>query len=374
MNFNFFNIFIIAGSIQGLIFTTVVIFSKKFRSRSTLFLTVLILVYSVSNVMYILPDIGLISLEDMYRYIYLPFAALIPVLIYCYVVFFLNPLKRIRLSDKLLFLPFLILFLLTLFFRIGFILNYDDIPIFKYFRILIITTEIFSVVLAVILLIILIRKVIVYEKKHSSFKIEIIKSNLFWLKSILLIIFLFTLFWGYLTYRNVFVASVENAYYVLWASMATIIYFFGHVGIYRFGLLKERQKIRNYIRKQKSLSKSKSKNEHIIAFEKLLVDSKLFLDCNLSLEKVAKNLNLSNSYLSRMIKKELQTNFTEYLNNLRINEAISYLSNSDFSNYSITSIGLEAGFNSKSSFYEVFKKKTGKTPLSYKNEILNNVD
>lgn len=371
MNFNFFNIFIIAGSIQGLIFTAAVIFSKKFRSRSTLFLTALILVYSLSNVMYILPDIELISLQNMYRYIYLPFAALIPVLIYCYVVLFLNPLKRIRLGDKLLFLPFLIFLVFTLSFRIGFLLNYDEAVLFKYFRLLIISTEIFSVVLAIILLTILIRKVLLYEKKHSSFKIEIIQSNLFWLKSILLIIFLFTLFWGYLTYLNVFVANVENAYYILWVSMASIIYFFGHVGIYRFGLLKERQKLRNFIRKQTTLSQSKSKNEHIIAFEKLLVDSKLFLDSNLSLEKVAQNLNLSNGYLSRMIKKELQTNFTEYLNNLRINEAISYLSNSDFSNYSITSIGLEAGFNSKSSFYEVFKKKTGKTPLSYKNEILN---
>jgi len=54
-----------------------------------------------------------------------------------------------------------------------------------------------------------------------------------------------------------------------------------------------------------------------------------------------------------------------------VNEAKSYLKNPEFSNYTITAIGLEAGFNSKSSFYEVFKKATGTTPFSYKKEGLS---
>ena len=42
----------------------------------------------------------------------------------------------------------------------------------------------------------------------------------------------------------------------------------------------------------------------------------------------------------------------------------------DFSNYSLLSIGLEVGFNSKATFYNSFKKNTGITPNEYKKQNL----
>ena len=65
----------------------------------------------------------------------------------------------------------------------------------------------------------------------------------------------------------------------------------------------------------------------------------------------------------------MNTSFPDYLNSYRIEEAKSYLKNPEFSKYTIVSIGLEAGFNSKSSFYSVFKKATGQTPATFKKGI-----
>ena len=67
----------------------------------------------------------------------------------------------------------------------------------------------------------------------------------------------------------------------------------------------------------------------------------------------------------------MDTSFTNYVHSFRIKEAKTYLSNPEFSSYTMVSIGLEAGFNSRSAFFDVFKKETGKTPLQYKKDQLN---
>jgi AraC-like DNA-binding protein len=55
---------------------------------------------------------------------------------------------------------------------------------------------------------------------------------------------------------------------------------------------------------------------------------------------------------------------------MRVNQAKSLLLDADYSNYTITSIGLESGFNSKSTFYTVFKKHSGCTPVQFKEAII----
>jgi AraC-like DNA-binding protein len=77
-------------------------------------------------------------------------------------------------------------------------------------------------------------------------------------------------------------------------------------------------------------------------------------------------LDLSRSHLSRIINSELKTTFSDYINLLRVNEAKKYLLQPDFSNYTLVAIGLEAGFNSKTTFNSAFKKFAGMTPSAFK--------
>ena len=51
---------------------------------------------------------------------------------------------------------------------------------------------------------------------------------------------------------------------------------------------------------------------------------------------------------------------------MRIQQSKKLLIDEKYANYTIVSIGLESGFNSKSTFYNVFKKHVGCTPLAYK--------
>lgn len=381
MGFNIYNILIIAGVIQGFIFTAVVLFNKKYHAKSTYFLVALIFCYSVGNLMYILPDIGTIPLLNMYAYIYLPLAAIDAPILYYYVVLFLNPSKKISLLEKMLFLPFITFLIITLYFRLKVYLELDVIdPINPSYRFMLLFVEMFSVVFSILLLSISIHKIIVFEKKNKMYDKVIVQPDINWLKLTLSIILIFTLLWGYLTIRNIFYTSGETVYYSLWLGMAALIYWLGHIGVYKYGIISERNKIRQYLEKNNLFnnsgtstksSVSKYKNEHISALENLLIHEKIYLNSNLTLEKVAEHMQLSPSYLSRIIHSELNTSFPDFLNSLRVDEAKIYLSNPEFSSYTIVAIGLEAGFNSRSSFYNVFKKVTGKTPMAFQKENLS---
>ncbi|WP_187269495.1 helix-turn-helix domain-containing protein [Flagellimonas hymeniacidonis] len=94
---------------------------------------------------------------------------------------------------------------------------------------------------------------------------------------------------------------------------------------------------------------------------------KPYLNPYLNLLIVSEYLNISGGYLSQIINKISGSNFSDFINVYRLNEAKEMLTGPSFSNYTILAIGLEAGFNSKSAFYTAFKKYTGITPSEYRN-------
>ncbi|MBK8806560.1 MAG: AraC family transcriptional regulator [Bacteroidales bacterium] len=61
----------------------------------------------------------------------------------------------------------------------------------------------------------------------------------------------------------------------------------------------------------------------------------------------------------------MKTNFTDYINSLRLDEAKLLLQNSNLK-FTIEHIGLECGFGSKRTFNRVFKKSTGQKPSEFK--------
>ncbi|WP_378179983.1 helix-turn-helix domain-containing protein [Aquimarina sp. SS2-1] len=98
----------------------------------------------------------------------------------------------------------------------------------------------------------------------------------------------------------------------------------------------------------------------------LMKEAKIYRDSSLGLESISKMLKISSNYLSQMINKLSGTNFSDYVNSFRVEDAKSKLKNPEFANYTVLAIGLEAGFNSKSTFYSAFKKHTGISPKEYR--------
>ena len=91
-----------------------------------------------------------------------------------------------------------------------------------------------------------------------------------------------------------------------------------------------------------------------------------------TLNSLSKELNTNSSYLSKVINVTRETNFTQYLNDLKIDFTLKKLSSDKrFRSYTIKAISEESGFNNAQSFSAAFHKKTGIYP-SYFIKRLNN--
>ncbi len=95
--------------------------------------------------------------------------------------------------------------------------------------------------------------------------------------------------------------------------------------------------------------------------------AKPYKNPNLTMPELAKLLNVTPHQLSQFINTNLGKNFSQFINNYRIEEAASMLQATD--HITIESIAYESGFNSLSTFYTAFKKERGMTPAVYKNNL-----
>ena len=90
------------------------------------------------------------------------------------------------------------------------------------------------------------------------------------------------------------------------------------------------------------------------------------LEQELSLETISAAIHSSTYELSRKFKKETGQTLTDYINTLRIQEALYIMENR---NLSITDIAYMTGFNDVNYFTKVFKKMKGITPSTYRKQL-----
>lgn len=83
----------------------------------------------------------------------------------------------------------------------------------------------------------------------------------------------------------------------------------------------------------------------------------------ITVSELAKHLNFSESYLSKLFHKEMGLPISQYILNLKIEKAKNLL---QYSEYSVIDISNYLSFSSQSHFIQVFQKYTGMTPHKYR--------
>lgn len=118
---------------------------------------------------------------------------------------------------------------------------------------------------------------------------------------------------------------------------------------------------------QRSLLQGVDTDLLVLRMTDLMENGRIFSDERLTLESLAERLGVSRNRLSELLNGVLETSFNAYVNQRRVEEVKRLLR--DHPERSVLSHAFEAGFNSKSVFYEAFRRFTGMTPQEYRDGL-----
>ena len=373
------NFLLIAGVMQGFAFNLITMFVKKKCDKVIVFLNLTVLFISLNNLQRWLIYSGNVSDLFVIQQLEVPWYLMILPMFYAFTTHFLQVEDKVR-----NFLKFSIgLFIVELAIRLCFISYvYHEIPgrdatlIEQYSLIEDIVNLLYSIFL-------FINASLIIFKRHHLISYILSYDDLNWIKWFIRLGVINIGFWAVALSIKLATGN-DDAYKFLNLSTSILLYWMGYQGFYKYNVLRDRIILRTSLETDKVLISSNAvanhshesdeffNEKHEKDFERIrnhIISNKLYLDPLLSMDSLTTDLRMSKSYFSKLVNSYSDYNFSDFINSLRVEQAKKFLSNNEFSEYTIVAIGLECGFNSKSTFYSAFKKFTSETPTSFRDRI-----
>jgi len=130
-------------------------------------------------------------------------------------------------------------------------------------------------------------------------------------------------------------------------------------------VLKGKISLAGQTRYQKSSLSTEDAGRYLQMLSEIIDKEKVYLDPDLSLATLSERLGINRSYLSQIINEHLGKSFVEYISGFRIEYAKQVLLSHGMKKINILKLINDAGFNSKTSFYRLFKSDTGLSPFQF---------
>jgi len=342
-----FNFLMIAGAIQGFIFNVATFLSRKKIERPILFLNLFVLFLSLNNLQSWFVEKRFIPSEFQLQDFTIPWYVLIVPMFYAFLVYYLG-IEEKRFSFVKISIGIFCAELVartTVVFLVNkgiwsseFLENYNNIE------------DVITLLYSLLLFYKAIQLVFRKNSLHSSI---LNFDDLRWLKWFFYLgAVVFALWIMAIIFNTTGLVQKPYSYYPLRLGSSILIYWVGYQAFFRYVILKDRILLRKEIRKKNGSEiverDAQAKGE--VAFSE--IDDYI----------------ISTSGLSKLMNTHSGSNFSDYINKYRVEEAKKLLGDNSFSAYTIVAIGLECGFNSKSTFYSAFKKFTGVTPTAFRKE------
>lgn len=121
----------------------------------------------------------------------------------------------------------------------------------------------------------------------------------------------------------------------------------------------------------KVMERELMENVHV-KLHKLLKNDLIFLQEDLTVDKLADELSISRNNMSFFLNGYLGTTYNDLINYCRVEYAKYLLLNE--TEMPVERVGYQSGFNSKTSFYRNFSAREKQTPLEYRNKYLTLIE
>ena len=369
MKLDFFNTLILLGFSQGLILAVILLKSVASNRSANRYLALLLVFVSIM----LLSKMILIKYPSILLFQRLgltePIIFLFGPMLYKYLTLLLKQPSP-KGNRWLRYLPAIV--------YLGFIIYTNLIPLQHYydmlrqgeFHIPFLIVELAALIHASYFWILSKKKISSYgnqEKKQFSFDqpaIKFAKFSNYIIGSVLL-------FWwiGFIGTYLIGISGFAFSYLVVWLALPLLVYVIGYYAIRQpeiFKLTKLKE-----IPQKKSLKKMYQRlpGPEIIdlktKLDALLEQEKLYLDNELTMAALAKKLETSPNNLSWLLNQIYESNFYDFINELRIKEFIKKVENKEHLNKTLLALSMDVGFNSKSTFNKSFKAFQNETPTSF---------
>lgn len=363
LDYNIFSVFHLISFVQGIFLGVLLIFLNKRKYRSTFFLGLLIILFSLARLH---PTLLQLNVFEFYPSLFrLPFNFYWLV----YPLFFIYIYRVSMFANQKI--PYWVLYPGIVAFIINVIIYFQPyetkliIDQSLAFKLFLFGGIIYSFIIAYWNLRVIDQHQIEVNNHFSTTTLKELK----WARYFL--IFSLTAYALYFVQYYIYPENLFSKIYILLVDFATIywIFFFGIIQRNVLSILSENG---YYSLQEKPVPKqerAKPKNKNLETLfnkiEEYMKTSESFIQSELTIVDVAKDLRVHTKQVSTAINTIQNQNFNTYVNQFRIEKAIVLLREENTS-LSIEGIGYEVGFHSKSAFYAAFKKVTGTTPTKFK--------
>ncbi|MBD3903205.1 helix-turn-helix domain-containing protein [Chryseobacterium sp. Ch-15] len=364
---------------EGIILGLVILKSSLFNSNSNKYLAYLLFALSFVLLNYVFEIEGTFTSYPFLRFIDdIEWVFLLPVFMFLFIINRIDDAVKDRQKYYLYYIPFAYSSIVSITYDLSNVAGLYEIPDSCIFLVNIL--RLIQLLFAVIL--------IPFLPLYSYFMIRYLKDSQEkkWVITLLTIIYLLLFVWLTTYMTGVFFGSdISSTMSVLALCATFVMHWTAYIGIYKYKLAKNKVAIYNFLNNEPAVSLTNLEivsnapqeyKESITAdnlyFEKLELlckDQHIYTDSTLNREKVAEKLGISAGYVSQIVNTITGDNFAHYINHYRVEAVKEMISNPEYENYNLLTMGLEAGFTSKTTFYNSFKKVTGQTPNEYKNAI-----
>jgi len=369
---NILNLLILFGALQGILLGVILIFTKRLRKTSNMFLALLMFVFASLNLENTMYALNLFDMYPLLVTIPVEFMTLIPVSMYFFIKYLLDPVYKIQKMDYFLVGLFGVEFIHKFIRFIRYFVQgpYDQGQE-KLFYLISNTIELVAVVLTIYLIFKAVRELKEYKQKLYDNYAEIEGRNLSWLENTFIFGLILSGIWLVVTMTD-FTEDHFNMFlaYTVWLGLSIMMYWVGYSMIIQQGLLDSTIFAISESKQRESTNPgnelSSKTDEHYQRIIELMEVEKLYQNPNLNMSILSEKSALSNGYVSQIINQKRKQNFFDFINSYRVEEVKLRMADSDYDHYTVLALAQDAGFKSKSTFNAVFKKMTGQTPSQFR--------